>query len=260
MAEPGRSSLKGIDEVEGSERPLAAADMVLVRLTHAANLPAPDELVRTLTANGESNGARIGAGASPAPDSPGSAPRAMAPREMPNHGDGPRMQAGGQRLEASRPQAAPSPDAAATPALELGRFEDLILLCEDKREIRLKTILRNNVRLVGFRDGHMEFSTAGNPPANFVSDLGQKLLSWTGKRWSLVVSREGGALTLDEQEKAEMGQRTEAAREDPVVAAILSRFPGSRIVDVQMRQEAADSVEQALAEAETREGLDDFFE
>jgi hypothetical protein len=57
-----------------------------------------------------------------------------------------------------------------------------------------------------------------------------------------------------------MGQRTEAAREDPVVAAILSRFPGSRIVDVQMRQEAADSVEQALAEAENREGLDDFFE
>ncbi len=113
----------------------------------------------------------------------------------------------------------------------MGRFEDLILLCEDKREIRLKTILRNNVRLVGFRDGHMEFSLAGNPPANFVSDLGQKLLAWTGKRWSLVVSREGGAPTLDEQEKAEMGQRTEAAREDPVVAAILepvSRQPDRR--------------------------------
>jgi DNA polymerase-3 subunit gamma/tau len=163
---------------------------------------------------------------------------------------------GGPRLEPSRAQ----PDAAQAPALELGRFEELVLLAEDKREIRLKTLLRNNVRLVSFRDGHMEFNIAGNPPANFVSDLGLKLQAWTGKRWSLVVSREGGAPTLDEQEKAEMGQRTEAAREDPVVAAILNRFPGSRIVDVQLRQEAAEASDQAMAEAETREGLDDFFE
>ncbi len=59
--------VKGIGEVEGSERPLAAADMVLVRLTHAANLPAPDELVRALTAGGESSGVRASA-ASAAPD------------------------------------------------------------------------------------------------------------------------------------------------------------------------------------------------
>jgi DNA polymerase-3 subunit gamma/tau len=246
--------IKGIGEVEGSERPLAAADMVLVRLTHAANLPFPDELIRTLTAGGEGAAPRQGGASLPQQSSASS--RAVSTSEL--AGDGPRMQGsgGGQRLEASRPR----PVEAQEPVLELGRFEDLVLLAEDKREIRLKTLLRNNVRLVSFRDGHMEFNLAGNPPANFVSDLGLKLQAWTGKRWSLVVSREGGAPTLDEQEKAELGQRTEAAREDPVVAAILSRFPGSRIVDVQVRQEAGEAGEQAIAEAETREGLDDFFE
>jgi DNA polymerase-3 subunit gamma/tau len=261
--------LKGIAEVEGSERPLAAADMVLVRLTHAANLPAPDELVRTITANGGSevaaprgNGGASAGGAMP----PGGAmPRDMSPAR--NHApgnDGPRMQSAGgaprAELTQQKPEhAKPEP---AVPQVELGRFEDLVLLVEDKREIRLKTLLRNNVRLVSFRDGQMEFNIAGNPPANFISELGQKLLAWTGKRWSLVVSREGGAPTLDEQEKAEQGERTEAARVDPVVSAILARFPGSRIVDVQVRQEAGDTpeAEQAIAEAETREGLDDFFE
>jgi DNA polymerase-3 subunit gamma/tau len=174
--------------------------------------------------------------------------------------DGPRMHSAGGAPRAELAQ--PKQEQAAVPQLELGRFEDLVLLAEDKREIRLKTLLRNNVRLVNFRDGQMEFNIAGNPPANFVSELGQKLLAWTGKRWSLVVSREGGAPTLDEQEKAEQGERTEAARIDPVVSAILSRFPGSRIVDVQVRAEAAGTpeAEQAIAEAETREGLDDFFE
>jgi DNA polymerase-3 subunit gamma/tau len=256
--------LKGIAEVEGSERPLAAADMVLVRLTHAANLPAPDELVRTLTAasGGEAATPR---GNGTANTGDGGSRGAAAPREMAStrseapRNEGPRMQSAGGAPRAELAQAKPEES---VPVLELGRFEDLVLLAEDKREIRLKTLLRNNERLVNFRDGQMEFNIAGNPPANFVSELGQKLLAWTGKRWSLVVSREGGAPTLDEQEKAEQGQRTEAARIDPVVSAILSRFPGSRIVDVQVRAEAVETpeAEQAIAEAETREGLDDFFE
>jgi DNA polymerase-3 subunit gamma/tau len=262
--------LKGIAEVEGSERPLAAADMVLVRLTHAANLPAPDELVRTLTAAPGEAAAQRGNGGSAGESAPPAQRGEMQRNDAPR-GDGPRMQSisgtnvgmGGssQRAELAQPKQEP-----ATPQLELGRFEDLVLLAEDKREVRLKTLLRNNVRLVNFRDGQMEFNIAGNPPANFVSELGQKLLAWTGKRWSLVVSREGGAPTLDEQEKAEQGERTEAARIDPVVSAILARFPGSRIVDVQVRQDVGDApeaeqaAEQAIAEAETREGLDDFFE
>jgi DNA polymerase-3 subunit gamma/tau len=242
--------LKGIGEVEGSERPLAAADMVLVRLAHAANLPFPDELIRTL-----SNGMSVTAPGNPGPDSANSSLQARGESAALSvtPPTGMRMQAGG----ASPPQALVEPQVE-KPVLELARFEDLILLAEEKREIRLKTLLRCNVRLVSFADGRMEFNLVGNPPPAFVQELGAKLQAWTGRRWTLAVSREGGIPTLDEQEKAEMGERREAAREDPVVAAILARFPGSRVVSVQVRDddvEASDS-----AGAETREGLDDFNE
>ena len=240
--------LKGIAEVEASERPLAAADMVLVRLTHAANLPAPDELIRTLT------GTQLEAGALPTGN--GSTGASMQAVRADTMGDGPRMQRHASLPTAKLVQAEPE----VAPGLELERFEDLVLLAEEKREIRLRALLRTNVRLVSFRNGRIEFNLAGNPPPNFISDLGQKLLAWTGRRWTLTVSREGGMPTLDEQEKAEQGGRKEAARADPVVEAILLRFPGSRVVDVKMRQELAEPLEPAAGDPETREGLDDFFE
>ncbi len=265
--------LKGIGEVEGSERPLAAADMVLVRLAHAANLPFPDELVRMLSTGAPAAG-NTPQGGSPSGNGPAgmahagtSAPSANTVQAgsaglSSNPSSGLRMISGGNHAQGEAAPAAEAQPAVEKPILELGRFEDLVLLAEEKREIRLKTLLRCNVRLVSFRDGRMEFNLAGNPPPNFISELGQKLTDWTGKRWSLTVSREGGAPTLDEQEKAEMGQRTEAARDDPVVAAILARFPGSRVVDVSLRTDPAiaEAVAGEVSGAETREGLDDFDE
>jgi DNA polymerase-3 subunit gamma/tau len=238
--------LRGIAEVESSERPLAAADMVLVRLAHAANLPFPEDLLRKLVTGSAEGGigvqappgadrgfgavanaiGPVSAGpahAAPAPQLPETM-RMQAPRAMAGVGGSPLAQPAGQSVE---------------PGLELGRFEDLVLLAEEKREIRLRTMLRTNVRLISFRDGRMEFAIAGNPPPNFVSDIGQKLFQWTGRRWTITVSREGGGPTLDEQEKAELGERTHMARTDPVVEAVLARFPGSRIVDIKMREELA---------------------
>jgi DNA polymerase-3 subunit gamma/tau len=251
--------LKGIPEVDGSERPLAAAEMVLVRLTHAATLPMPEDLLRMIAGQGQetSAGATGGVPASALPAAPASSVQradasAMEMRSPPGEG-ALRMQATqGSPSGVARSVAEPSPQAAA-PALEIGRFEDLVLLAEQKREIRLKTMLRTNVRLVSFRDGRMEFNLAGNPPQTFVSDLGQKLFQWTGKRWTITVSREGGAPTLDEVEKAELGQRSEMARADPVVEAVLSRFPGSRIVDVKMREELAQPSGEGLNNAEAGE-------
>jgi DNA polymerase-3 subunit gamma/tau len=253
--------LKGIPEVDGSERPLAAAEMVLVRLAHASTLPMPEDLLRMIAGHGSDASAGPASGiAVPAPSSadvPAASIQradagAMEMRSLPGEG-GLRMQVSqGSLSGAAKPVADASPQAAA-PVLEIGRFEDLILLAEQKREIRLKTMLRTNVRLVSFRDGRMEFNLAGNPPQTFVSDLGLKLYQWTGKRWTITVSREGGAPTLDETEKAELGQRSELARADPVVEAVLSRFPGSRIVDVKMREELVQPSGEGLSQPEAGE-------
>ncbi len=46
--------LKGVAEVQEAGRPVAAAEMVLVRIAYAADLPTPDEVVRALNGEGGS--------------------------------------------------------------------------------------------------------------------------------------------------------------------------------------------------------------
>jgi DNA polymerase-3 subunit gamma/tau len=259
--------VKGIAEIEASERPLPAADMVLVRLTHAASLPAPDELLRSLEEGGPRPAAPAsalsgnGGGNGNARAAPVSASSGMS---MPS-GDAPR--ASGAPTAMTARQTEPLP--AETPeTLTLASFEDLILLCEDKRDIRLRTSLKRHVRLINFADGKLQFEIAGNPPPNFIQDLSAKLLTWTGKRWMIATSKEGGRQTIEEAEQAEANERAEQARSNPAVDAIMTRFPGARIIDVKMRQpelqpdlEAPEDPDgEAIAEPGDETGLDDFFD
>ena len=175
-------------------------------------------------------------------------------------------------MAARRPQAETQivPESAETQeTIALATFEDLILLCEDKRDIRLRTSLKRHVRLIHFSDGRMEFSIAGNAPPNFIQDLSARLQAWTGRRWIVATSREGGGQTIDEAEQAEMNERAEQARANPAVDAIMTRFPGARIIDVKLRQpEAAVPVEEEIGAVDEtapvdppdETGLDDFFD
>jgi len=265
--------VKGIAEVEASERALPAADMVLVRLAHAASLPAPDEVIRALED-----------GASPAPARPSGAPAgnggsngshgASASHGAPAQpvasqpaGEGPRasLSQTPATMAARRPDPSPQPSAQQAGVVEtiaLGSFEDLIVLCEDKRDIRLRTSLKRHVRLIEFADGKLQFAIAGNPPPNFVQDLSRKLQEWTGRRWMVATSREGGQPTIEEVEQAEANERTEMARANPAVDAIMNRFPGARIIDVKLRrpEPEAELPEDPESDIGNDAGLDDFFE
>jgi DNA polymerase III subunit gamma/tau len=222
-------------------------------------LPTPDELVRQVTEGGGAVASRPAGGAGYSP----SASTGPSPNPSPQGGGGnaPVMRStDGPRMQLAARTETPQPAQQAQPGVAVATFADLVLLAEDKRDIKLKTMLRRNLRMISFADGRMEFSLAGDPPPTFVSELAQKLQTLTGRRWTLAVSRAQGQPTLDEQERAEAGEREEAARHDPVVDAILKRFPGARIVDVKVRGVEPDAAEAELAEAERREGLDDFLE
>ena len=261
--------VKGIEEIQRSERPLAAADMVLVRLTHASSLPAPDDLIRQIsdkTGNVQTkkqpaqNGSSTPAG-EPAPvNAAGASAISENSPENVNPGGGvTKMQrSGGANANiASKPMQSPDAGQPEIQKLTLNSFDELIFLAEDKRDIKLRTLLRKNVRLVGFSDGRMEVNLTGNPPPNFVSELGSKLNNWTGKRWTVTVSREGGAPSIEEREEAEAGERQDAARADPAVDAIMKQFPGARIIDVRVREEEADVAE---TPDEGDDTLDEIFE
>ena len=225
--------LKGISEVQASGRPVAAAEMVLVRIAYAADLPTPDEVVRSLGENELSPARPQGNGGSGQPQS--YAPRYEAPRGSP------------RSSAAVSPRPADDPVAqldepAAAPTLSVGSFEELIALAAEKRDITVKMALERDVRLVRCEDGQLEIAIEPSAPKTLVHDLQRKLTGWTGKRWIVVVSKEEGAPTMRAQAEAQQAEIERDVQSDPLVQAVLNRFPGAKVVGVtQNAPDAGDS-------------------
>jgi DNA polymerase III subunit gamma/tau len=225
--------LKGIAEVDAAGRPLAAAEMVLVRIAHAADLPTPDEVIRSLDENASGPRSRASA-AAPAPTA--SAPRLEAPRSEVSRGAPRAALAPASEVRVRLPEAQPSP-----PALAIGRFEDLIALAAQKRDLGVKLALERDVRLVRCEDGRLEIALERSAAKTLVNDLARKFSQWTSRRWMVVVSAEEGEPTIRSQNDARQAALKTGVEADPLVQAVLARFPGAEIVDV--REGAAGSPE-----------------
>jgi DNA polymerase III subunit gamma/tau len=218
--------LKGISEVQASGRPVSAAEMVLVRIAYAAYLPTPDEVVRSLGENSSAPARPQGNGGTTQTPAQNYAPRYEAPRGSP------RSSAALSPRPADDPVARLDEHVAAAPTLSIGSFEELIALAADKRDITTKMALERDVRLVRFEDGQLEIALETTAPKTLVHDLQRKLTGWTGKRWIVVVSKEQGAPTVRAQTEAQQAEIERGVQSDPLVQAVLNRFPGSKIVGV----------------------------
>jgi DNA polymerase-3 subunit gamma/tau len=236
--------LKGVAEVEEAGRPLAAAEMVLVRIAYVADLPTPDEAIRALD-NGDGggaaprpsgNGGGAGGGAVSAAAS-SQAPRYEAPRGAP------------RAIAVARPAAEPvvqataqtqsAPRAQAAPAMVIRNFAELVALAADKRDIQMKLALERDIRLVRCEDGQLEIALEQTASKVLVNDLSRKLQLWTGRPWVVVLSREQGEATLKSVADAEKAELEIGVRADPLVKAVLERFPGAEIVRVRGQKDAA---------------------
>jgi DNA polymerase III subunit gamma/tau len=226
--------LKGIAEVVAAGRPLAAAEMVLVRIAYAADLPTPEDVIRSLDENGQSARA---SGPAPAPATVASAPRHEAPRFEASRIEPSRVETarGGPRAAlapSSDPSARLSAPEPSAPALVVGRFEDLIALAAQKRDLGVKLALERDVRLVRCEDGRLEIGLQQSAAKTLVNDLARKFSQWTSRRWMVVVSAEQGEATVKSQNEARQAELKTGVRADPLVQAVLARFPGAEIVDV----------------------------
>ncbi|MUZ75076.1 DNA polymerase III subunit gamma/tau [Agrobacterium vitis] len=265
--------LKGIPEVENASRQAGAAEMVLIRLAHAAHLPSPEEAARRLLDMAQDGGG---------------APQGTSPRGG-NGGGGASATYGGQAVARAStdpapralgqpqptahlqvvPKASPSPDIAAHPEIKpeiqpdvpepkvpVRSLDDIVNLCTANRDPKLKALTRAYVRLVKLENGRLEINLPPEAPKSLVGDLQKRLEEWTDIRWMVILSREPGAKTLAEQEKSDHEARMTDAAADPDVMAILSRFPGAKITDVRIRT-VTDEEDEALpppAAAESAEG------
>jgi len=255
--------LKGIPETEGSSRTAGAAEMVLIRLAHAAHLPAPEDAARRLAEfsdngggsgrpvpSGNGGGAHVSyqsAALARAPEStprpqPNGGPTAML-RAVPNPNPQP-MQAG--RIE-SRPAEAPKP------LVAVNSIADIVNLAGEKRDAKVKALVRTFVRPVKIEPGHLDVNLTEGAPSTLLNELAVKLKEWTGIHWIVSLSREPGQPTMVEAEARAKEQQVIDARQDPDVAAILAQFPGAKIIDVRVRapepEEEGDIAPPAAAES-----------
>ena len=263
--------LKGIPEAEASSRPAGAAEMVLIRLAHAAHLPSPEDAARRLLelSNGEGGGDR--APSAPRPNGGGGgasmAMRVQAVSQAP--------QDSAPRPAMSQPvahlQSVPAGDAlpqgmerretkveeSLAPGIRVETLDDIADLCTKNRAPVLRAQLRQFVHLVKIEPGRLEIRLESQCPPGIVNELKMKLSEWTGVNWWVTLSNEAGAPTLVEVEKTTREARLVDARQDPDVAAILARFPGAKVTDVRIKAAAIeddDIVATPPAVAESAEG------
>ncbi len=254
--------LAGIDEAARSPRPAAAADMVLVRLCHAADLPSPDEVLRALAdranPSGQSAPAQNGdirSGGSPVSDSGSSAAAGHSGQTgspgrsaMGDPGAGSPVLSG-QRQDAAtaatarkvEPSFPPAPDrtpepAAPPPALPDGvhdRFGSLLDLARERRDRLMLRALERDVIPLGLNDRRLEIALTPDADPGLPQRIGEALQSWTGERWFVIIGTPGPeAMSVHQRRKVENAKVITEIKSDPLVAHVLDTFPGAEIVGV----------------------------
>lgn len=235
--------LKALEELALAPNAMMAAEMAVIRLTHVADLPPPEDLIRRLTEEGaqggagRNGGARSGSSGAPAgraegrATADGSAQRPSVTSRAQRGSSAsaalavvPRTEADSQPIAAA-PEAAPDSDALA----RFATFEDVLALIREARDIKLLTELEEYVRLVRYRPGLIEFNLAQGAPEDLAGRLGQVLRGLTEARWSVLVSNEEGQPTVAEERRRKEDDLRAQAEAHPLVAAALASFPGAEI-------------------------------
>ncbi len=210
--------LKGITEVQSAMHPAQAAEMVLIRMAYAAELPPPAELIKQLR-DAVGTGA---VGSSAVPPSGGGAPRAKA---VANGGSVMTQAVATQSVPQATPALHPSPT----------NFREVVALFVANREGALHAQLHGNVHPVRCEPGLLEINVGKNAPQNLASQLSKFLTEWTGQRWMVSISAKQGDITLAEQERVAENNRKEKALAHPLMKAVIKAFPDAKLTALRQK-------------------------
>ncbi len=229
--------LKAIEEVALAPNAMMAAEMAVIRLTHVAELPDPETLIRRLQSEPRPmpGGAPAGGG--------GTVHGAMA--------QGPMMRAPLAPMRGPTMQGGQALALAENPLTVYASFPQVVDLIREKRDMVLLTEVETGVRLVKYAPGRIEFEPAPAARADLAARLSQRLQGWTGARWGVSVVSSGGAATIAEDRDSEENAARAEAMENPLVKAVLLAFPEAKIKDIRTPEAmAAEAAAQALPEVE----------
>ncbi|MBQ8347050.1 MAG: DNA polymerase III subunit gamma/tau [Alphaproteobacteria bacterium] len=237
--------LKGIDETLKAPSEKQAAEMVLIRLAYAADLPTPGDMIKEIKSGGISVSA---AQTSAAPSVPpaGSAQSGWS---------GVRISGNTVPAVQTRPQE----------TVMFNSLADIAAYAYKQNEMMFAYNVENYVSLVSFEQGKIEFFPMGRAPNNLAGEMVEKLRQWTGRQWVVtVVSRQGGQ-TLIQQARTNAENLKKTMTQHPLVTAVLKAFPGARIDTIRLQKEEENESEDygyetdsfSEAAAQPNEGYDE---
>jgi DNA polymerase-3 subunit gamma/tau len=242
LARAWQMLLKGLEEVGRAPNPQVAAEMVLIRLAYTADLPTPDELIRSL--GGAALPARRPALAPaenrtsetrPTVNVTTTAPSAQATNndadEAFDFGDDGDVQLDDGVGESDDDQPASLQSSLSS---DPRSFAEVVALVGEKRDAKLKIHLEDHVSLVKFDAvaGSIDIFLLPGAPPELANDLREKLNSWTGRRWVVVLSKEAGQPAIGVVRREREAAELEQLKAHPAVRAVLQAFPDAKIAEV----------------------------
>ena len=238
--------LKGHEEAGRSGDPLAASEMVLIRIAHTADLPSPDELIRVLGGDRPVRRDGVSAQSQRETPAPGGAlnqiqvrPSQVA-RELDDETDG-------DGLEFGPDHAVESGEPAIDLRASVRSFDDVIDLAGRHREAKLKVDLEESVSLVKFDAdlGSIDLFLRPGAPASLPNDLREKLNKWTARKWMVALSKQPGEPTVGSVRREREAKERGILEQHPAVQAVLAAFPDAKIAAVRAPKGVRDDDESA---------------
>ena len=240
--------LKGHGEVKMAPNARASAQMVLIRLAHAAPMPTPAEIIQKLPTAPSG----IPSGDTAQPSATKDAPLSQAPSqgvsqgvsdERPPWDEGtPQPTQRGRSAQAaiSAPQITPQEVAVQqeeakdtqAQAPQLTSLADIAQLFEDNGEMILAAHMRNYVRPISLTTGHMEIFIEDNAPADLAAKMAKYLSTYLAQPFLVSVGTDNSGQTLLEQEHDAEQARFAKAAQDPLVGAVLEAFESAAVTNI----------------------------
>ena len=122
----------------------------------------------------------------------------------------------------------------------INSFDDLLNICTQKKEIKLKYELEKNVNLVKFERNRIEISFNDNLDKDFVKDLSSKLYEWTTERWIITFSKSKGEMTVKEKQKNKKDELINEVKSLDIYKKVMEKFPDAELIDVKVNEKKED--------------------
>ena len=123
---------------------------------------------------------------------------------------------------------------------EINSFQDLVNICNRKKEIKLKYELENNINLVSFEKGKMEIAFNENLDKDFIKELSNKLFEWTNIRWIITLSKKTGEISLKEKDQIKQKKIFDEVKKSEIYKKVMDILPDAELIDVKINNRGND--------------------